>query len=110
VRSFSRGMQQRLALAGAVLARPKILLLDEPHSGLDTDSMAILDEQLRRLLKQGTAILMATHDLRSAKSLASRLDVLVGGRLTASLTPKQLGAGSWEKTYERVLRSAGGEA
>lgn len=110
VRSFSRGMQQRVALAGALLARPKVLLLDEPHSGLDADSVAILDEQLRRLLKWGTAILMATHDLRRAKGLASRVDILAGGRLTASLTPKQLGAGPWEKTYERVLRSAGGEA
>jgi heme exporter protein A len=85
-RSFSRGMQQRISLARVLLHRPRVLLLDEPHSGLDAEAVSILDIQLRALVKQGTTILFATHDMERAQSLANKIFILSNGSLVASTT------------------------
>ena len=106
VRTFSRGLQQRLALARAMLHRPKVLLLDEPHSGLDREAATILDETLRGLAKNGTAILLATHDLQRAQRLAQRVDVLASGRLVASWTRSRITSTRFPVHYDRVLQQA----
>jgi heme exporter protein A len=108
VRTFSRGMQQRLALARALLHRPKILLLDEPHSGLDRRAAATLDKTLRAQARGGAAILIATHDLNRVLGLAHRVEVLDAGRLVASLGKRQLTAQHLPRLYERALRSPRG--
>jgi heme exporter protein A len=105
VRTFSRGMQQRLALARALLHRPKILLLDEPHSGLDRGAAATLDKTLRSTARGGAAILIATHDLTRVLGLAHRVEVLDAGRLVASLGKRQLTAQQLPRLYDRALRS-----
>ncbi len=105
VRTFSRGMQQRLALARALLHRPKILLLDEPHSGLDRQAAATLDKTLPSLARGGAAILIATHDLNRVIGLAHRVEVLDAGQLVASLGKRQLTAKQLSRFYDRVLRS-----
>jgi heme exporter protein A len=81
VRTFSRGMQQRMAIARAVLHKPRVLLLDEPHSTLDAEASAMMDRLLRGLSRKGAAVLFATHDQARAISLASRVEILAGGRL-----------------------------
>lgn len=105
IRIFSRGMQQRLALARAVLHRPRVLLLDEPHSGLDREAVAIIDTMLRRLAKDGVAILLATHDLHRAQRLAQRIDVLAGGRMIESLGRKAFNSPRFPEKYDRLVRS-----
>lgn len=84
VRTFSRGMQQRLAIARAILHDPDVLLLDEPHTGLDQDACDMLDRVLRQIARQGRTVVMTSHDLARVEDLASRFDVLTAGRITAS--------------------------
>jgi len=83
VRDFSRGMQQRLALARAILHDPDVLIFDEPYTGLDPDGAAWLDSLLRDLAARGRTILMTTHDLERGLRLASRALVLVEGEISA---------------------------
>jgi heme exporter protein A len=81
VRTFSRGMMQRLALARALLHRPELLLLDEPFSGLDPQATATLEALLGDLRTAGHAIVLSTHDVPRAAALASRVVMLHRGRI-----------------------------
>ena len=83
VTSFSRGMRQRLALERALLHEPRLLLLDEPFTGLDDASAAALVARLRQLRADGRIIVVATHDLDVAEGLLDRAAVLRDGRLLA---------------------------
>lgn len=84
---FSRGMRQRLALERALLHRPRLLLLDEPFTGLDQTSSAALVARLQGLREQGCLILLATHDLDVAEAVVSRALFLRGGRLAPDPGP-----------------------
>jgi heme exporter protein A len=84
VRTFSRGMQQRLAIGRAVLHDPEVMLFDEPHTGLDQDACVMLDNVLREVAARGRTVVMTSHDLARAADLASRFDVLSRGRIVAS--------------------------
>ena len=81
VSGFSRGMRQRLALERALLHQPRLVLLDEPFTGLDDAATQIVTDRLRRLAKGGAIVVMATHDLDLADGLVSRVAVIRGGRL-----------------------------
>jgi len=81
VRTFSRGMQQRLAVARAVLHCPQVLLLDEPYTGLDPDAAQVLTALLAELMERGCAVLMATHNLERGLASGGRMIVLVRGRI-----------------------------
>jgi heme exporter protein A len=81
VSSFSRGLRQRLALERALLHRPRLVLLDEPFTGLDDTSTAGLSDRLRSLRADGAIVVMATHDFESADGLADRAVCLDEGRL-----------------------------
>jgi len=85
VRQFSRGMQQRLAIGRALLHDPQVMLLDEPHTGLDQDAAAMLDGLLRQVAAGGRTVLMTSHDLPRAADLATRIDVLSRGVIAASV-------------------------
>jgi heme exporter protein A len=84
VRTFSRGMQQRLAIGRAVLHDPDVMLFDEPHTGLDQDACVMLDNVLREVAAAGRTVVMTSHDLSRAGDLASRFDVLSRGVIVAS--------------------------
>ena len=84
VRTFSRGMQQRLAIGRAVLHDPDVMLFDEPYTGLDQDASVMLDDILRSVAAQGRTIVMTSHDLVRAEDLATRFDILSHGVVTAS--------------------------
>jgi heme exporter protein A len=97
VRTFSRGMQQRLSIGRAILHEPLVLLLDEPHTGLDPEAAVMLDRLLGQVAGEGRTVVMTSHDLQRAASLANRVDVLAGGVMAASvrkgeLDPEQLPA------------------
>jgi heme ABC exporter ATP-binding subunit CcmA len=79
VRTFSRGMLQRLSIARALLHNPDILLFDEPYTGLDQDASAVLDSLLKTAYEGGRTIVMSTHDLARAASLTSRVIILSHG-------------------------------
>ncbi len=84
VSGFSRGMRQRLALERALLHKPRLLLLDEPFTGLDDASTLALIERLRELRAGGCIILVATHDLDVGEAVLDRAVILHDGRLIAS--------------------------
>ena len=81
VRTFSRGMQQRLAMARAVLHRPRVLLLDEPYTGLDPQAAQALTDLLGELAGEGCTVLLTTHDLERGLAMGHRVVVLSRGRL-----------------------------
>jgi len=87
VRTLSRGMQQRLSIGRAILHDPEVLLLDEPHTGLDQDACEMLDAVLRQVATSGRTVVMTSHDLDRVSNLAARFDILYGGRVIAS-TPR----------------------
>ena len=81
VSSFSRGMRQRVALERALIHRPRLLLLDEPFTGLDDASGAALAERLRALREAGAIVVLATHDLDLAEGLLDSAIFLRDGRM-----------------------------
>jgi ABC-type multidrug transport system ATPase subunit len=84
VSGFSRGMRQRLALERALLHSPRLLLLDEPFTGLDDASTVALIDRLRELRSAGCIMLVATHDLDVGEAVLDRAVILHDGRLIAS--------------------------
>ena len=103
VRTFSRGMQQRLAIGRAVLHDPDVLLFDEPYTGLDQAASAMLDGILRSVANQGRTVVMTSHDLGRAEDLASRFDILSRGVIAASATRKEIRKNSLFTFYKNAL-------
>ncbi|MBN1543605.1 heme ABC exporter ATP-binding protein CcmA [candidate division KSB1 bacterium] len=95
VRSLSRGLQQRLSLARAVLHNPPVLLLDEPFSGLDLRFSEKLKDLIKNLNRRGTTILLTTHELATAKELCTRLLLLQNGHLQLDESPAAFPTKSW---------------
>ena len=79
VRTYSRGMKQRLSIARALLHRPEILLLDEPYTGLDQAGGELLNALLEAALGDGRTIIMSTHQMERAAQMARRALILSGG-------------------------------
>jgi ABC-2 type transport system ATP-binding protein len=88
---MSRGMQQKVAIARALLSQPKLLLLDEPTTGLDPRSKNEVQAVIRELNeKQGTTILLTTHDMGEAEALCHRIAIVDNGKIVALDTPAAL--------------------
>jgi heme ABC exporter ATP-binding subunit CcmA len=102
VTGFSRGMRQRLALERALVHGPRLLLLDEPFTGLDQASTAALVARLKGLQASGCLIVLATHDLEVAEHVVSRSIFLRGGRLVADSDL----SGDLRSRYTRVISQA----
>jgi len=103
VRTFSRGMQQRLAIGRAVLHDPDVMLFDEPYTGLDQDASEMLDGVLRNVAAAGRTVVMTSHDLARAEDLATRFDVLSRGVIAASSTRAGLGNSNLLTFYKQAL-------
>ncbi|HEX2092802.1 MAG TPA: heme ABC exporter ATP-binding protein CcmA [Longimicrobiaceae bacterium] len=107
VRGFSRGMQQRLALARTLLHDPRVVLLDEPYTGLDPHAAAMLRGTLERLRDGTRTVVLVTHNLSRGLELADRVVVQAGGRWVSDEPRAAVDAARWERTYtERVAGAA----
>jgi ABC-2 type transport system ATP-binding protein len=91
VRAYSLGMRQRLGLAGALLRRPRVLVLDEPANGLDPAGAAQVSTLLRRLQADGVAVLLSSHDLDQVQDLCDEVTVLRRGVVSYQGTIDELG-------------------
>lgn len=99
VRAFSRGMAQRLGIARLLLHRPGLLLLDEPHAGLDAPGAALLG----RLLGQDRSVVMVTHDVERAVELADRIVVMRAGRVRFEQSTATGSATEFRRLYEQEV-------
>lgn len=105
VATFSGGMKRRLDLARVLMTRPEVLLLDEPTGGLDPRGRAAVQDRLRALSREGTTLLVATHDLEEAERLADRVVILDQGRVVGEGKPGAL----VDTVGDRVVRVSLGE-
>jgi ABC-2 type transport system ATP-binding protein len=83
---FSKGMRQKVALAGALVHDPKLIILDEPLTGLDAGTARQVKDVLRARVRAGGTVIMTTHILEVAERMADRIGVIAGGRLIAEGT------------------------
>lgn len=103
IRTYSRGMQQRLAIGRAVLHDPDVMLFDEPYTGLDQDASTMLDVVLKTVAAQGRTVVMTSHDLARAEELGTRFDILSRGVITATATRRQLKKSNLLSFYKQAL-------
>lgn len=81
VKSFSRGMIQRVAIARAIVHDPRILLLDEPHTGLDQQAIATLNKVIHEMKAKGSTTIMVTHDFKQAAEICDRIIIMKSGKM-----------------------------
>ncbi len=106
VRTFSRGMQQRLAIARAILHDPPVLLFDEPYTGLDQAAGETLDGVLKEVAARGRTVIMTTHDLLRGVLMADRVAILSKGVIAYEEQGSKIDAGSFAATYADVTGMA----
>jgi ABC-2 type transport system ATP-binding protein len=106
---FSKGMRQKVALAGALVHEPSLIILDEPFTGLDAGSALKVKTVLRDHVAAGGTVIMTTHILEVAERMADRIGVIAGGKLIAQGTLDELrrqagqGSSSLEDTFLALL-------
>jgi len=88
--TYSGGMRRRLDLAAALMHRPELLILDEPTEGLDPQSRAVLWEELERINRAGTTMLLTTHYMEEADRLCTRLAIIDNGQIVVEAAPAEL--------------------
>jgi ABC-2 type transport system ATP-binding protein len=88
--SLSKGMRQKVALAGALVHDPKLIILDEPFTGLDAGSARLIKDMLRERVQAGCSVVMTTHILDVAERMADRIGVMADGTLIAEGTLDEL--------------------
>lgn len=106
VHEFSRGMQQRLSIARAILHDPVLLLLDEPYTGLDPEAAATLGELLITLHRQGRTIILATHNLECGLALCDEVAILARGRVAYHASREEIDGGDFGAIYRHYVAQA----
>jgi heme exporter protein A len=107
VRLLSRGMQQRVSIARAMVHSPRVVLADEPYSGLDDSGARSLTTLLRELRSAGTAIIIVTHNLAEGLSLATHAAVMQRGRFVRYDPSAEIDPASYAATYREAVASGG---
>jgi ABC-2 type transport system ATP-binding protein len=100
---FSRGMKQKAALAGALVHDPKLLILDEPLTGLDATVARQVKDLLQQRVRQGATVILTTHILEVAERLADRIGIIQSGRLRAEGTLAELRARAGDRSGAETL-------
>ena len=107
VRMFSAGMKRRLSLARVMLGEPRVLLLDEPFTGLDARGRKWLGEFLRRFKSAGGVVVMTTHSFQVALEVADRVAILSAGQLVLDRPCRDLSMEDLTKLYDDLTESIG---
>jgi len=106
VGTYSRGMKQRLSILRATIHNPKVLLLDEPYTGLDKKGCEVLNKMLTKFNNEGKTILMTTHDIEKGYNVSKRLGILIGGKLIFDTPKSKIGLKELIDTYGGYLEAA----
>ena len=96
VESYSHGMRQKLIVSSAFVHRPAVIVVDEPHVGLDPKSIKILRDLFKEYTRRGHTIMMSTHTLEAAESLCDRIAIINAGKIAACGTMEELRTGAQE--------------
>ncbi len=97
VRTFSKGMKQRVNVASAIVPDPEILFLDEPTSGLDVQSQRLIRNIIKEMNQKGTTIFLTTHNIEEANILCERVGIINKGKIVAIDAPERL-----KRTFEKT--------
>jgi ABC-2 type transport system ATP-binding protein len=103
ISSYSKGMRQKVLLAAALLHNPDLLLLDEPFSGLDVNSVLVLRDLLQNLAARGKAVLLSSHELDMIERVCSKIIILNKGRIAANDSIEQLRSLMALPTLEQIF-------
>jgi len=103
VKNFSRGMIQRIAIARAIVHEPEILLLDEPHTGLDQGAIGILNNVILSMKAKGTTTLMVTHDFKQAAEICDRIIIIKNGKIIDDFRIENQDLGFVSEKYELLV-------
>ncbi len=113
IRSYSRGMKQKLTIIGALIHKPPLWVLDEPMTGLDPMAVHLLKEEMRLHCQAGNTVFFSTHVLDVAEKLCDRIAIILKGRLLAVGTLDSLRSGehgvSLEEVFLEMTRETAGE-
>lgn len=103
VRSLSRGLQQRVSIARAIVHEPSVVLLDEPYTGLDAAGGAALTEMLLLLRTSGAALLLVTHNVDEGLAVASHAAIMLGGRIVRRDESSSIDRLSYAAAYRNLV-------
>jgi heme exporter protein A len=106
VRSLSRGLQQRVSIARAIVHNPSVVLLDEPYTGLDAAGGAALTDMLHELRGNGAALVLVTHNVDEGLEIATRAAIMLAGRIARTNERTELDARSYFADYRAMVLSA----
>ncbi|GHI01008.1 ABC transporter ATP-binding protein [Neobacillus kokaensis] len=106
VKNFSRGMIQRIAIARAIIHEPEVLLLDEPHTGLDQGAISILNNVILSMKGKKTTTLMVTHDFKQAAEICDRIIIMKNGRIADDFYIENQNIGFVSKKYQLQVEGA----
>ena len=112
---YSRGMRQKLSLAGALIHEPRVLILDEPLTGLDAHAARLVKDILRERVEAGCTVVLTTHILEIAERLAERISIIARGRIVAQGRLEELraragGGETLEDVFLEITRGSAGHA
>lgn len=106
ISSYSHGMKQKLAIIGALIHRPKLLILDEPFVGLDPKATLTLKNKMHQLCQEGSAIFFSTHVLDVAEKLCNKVAIIRNGQIIAAGNTEEITAGaSLEEVFMEVTEN-----
>ncbi|MBI4649706.1 heme ABC exporter ATP-binding protein CcmA [Candidatus Desantisbacteria bacterium] len=105
-RTFSRGMQQRLTIARALLHNPEIIFLDEPYTGLDQHATQLLSDLLKRLYEEKRTIILITHDLSIGYKVSNILSILVNGQIVFLEKCRNIKEDDFIKIYHEKVQNS----
>ncbi|MCX8128495.1 MAG: ABC transporter ATP-binding protein [Clostridia bacterium] len=103
IKSFSHGMKQKIALAGALIHDPVVWILDEPMVGLDPKSAHLVKELMRKHCERGNTVFFSTHVLEVAEKLCDRIGIINKGKLVAMGTMEELRQGDQAESLEKIF-------
>jgi ABC-2 type transport system ATP-binding protein len=113
IRSYSRGMKQKLTIIGALIHKPPLWVLDEPMTGLDPMAVHLLKEEMRDHCNAGNTVFFSTHVLDVAEKLCDRIAIIIKGKLLAAGTLESLRSGehgaSLEEVFLEMVKETAGE-